>query len=106
MGEHGQGDVPVPARPGADFLRVHAHLAFGFLQTRLNPPPLARYAHEIRERGLWRPPDPIGSTHSVLGQAPPDEDSRAPPAARPSLRVHLQLQPRPGKQPWTLTALI
>jgi hypothetical protein len=102
MGEQGQGDMPIPARPGADFLRVQASLALGFLQTRLTPPPLARYAHAVCQRGLWRPPDPIIGTLAGRGQAPPEQDPRAPPAARPGLHVHLP--PRPGRPPWPLTA--
>src|SRR5262249_56744490 len=78
MGEQAQGDVPIPARPGADFILTQAPLALGFLQTRLDPPPLARYPHQVRKRGLWWPPDPIVGTLAGLGQAPPDQDPPAP----------------------------
>src|SRR5262245_57158946 len=102
MGEQGQGDVAIPARPGAGFILVQAHLAFGFLQTRLDPPPLARYAHQVRQRGLWRSPDAIVGTLAGLREAPPDQDPRAPAAAGRWLGI--DLQPRPAIQPRPLTA--
>jgi hypothetical protein len=81
-GEQGQGDVLIPTRLGADFVLIQAHRAFGLLQTRLAPPPLARSPHEARKQGLCWPTDAIVGALAGLGQAPLDEDPRASPAAR------------------------
>nr|WP_240505234.1 hypothetical protein [Nocardia mangyaensis] len=39
MGEHGQGDVPVPGNPFADLIVVEAASIFGGLETLLDRPP-------------------------------------------------------------------
>lgn len=44
-GEHRQGDVAVPADPGAHLVLVQADLAFGLLEQALNGPSCARNAY-------------------------------------------------------------
>ena len=51
MRQHGQRDVPVPARPGAHLVLVQSGLALGLLKAALDPPALARNPHQLGQRG-------------------------------------------------------
>lgn len=54
MGEHGQGDVPVPADVAADLVLVQAALVLRGLESLLDRPPGASDAHQFVHSDIQR----------------------------------------------------
>jgi hypothetical protein len=52
--EHRQGDMAVPADPGADFVLIQAELAFALLEQALDGPAQARDLHQLGQRSVLR----------------------------------------------------
>lgn len=105
QGEHGEGDVSVPGRPGADLVLVQPDLSFSGLKAGLDGPPGSRDAHQCADRGIF------GGEGQVVGQlvrlGDGAADQQAPVTSRLKggiLPVGLDLQARPlgalaGAQP-------
>ena len=53
-GEHCEGDVAVPATPGADFVLIQADLAFALFEQALEGPAQACDLHQPGQRGVFR----------------------------------------------------
>jgi hypothetical protein len=77
MGEHGEGDVPVPGAVLADLLVVQAGLALGLVEAVLHGPPRARDRHQLSEGGRAGRPAPVERQLKgallVLLQGPADQ---------------------------------
>src|SRR3954451_14176314 len=107
VGQHGQGHVAVPARPGADLVLVQPHLALRGLEAGLDRPARPRHPHqrgEVRRLGRQRqvegqlvrlvrlapdqqPLRPAGRGAAAAGQVRPVVEPRplaAPPGAQPA----------------------
>ena len=52
VGEHGEGDVPVPGVPEADLIVVEANLVLGRLEALLHGPADADHGDQFVERGI------------------------------------------------------
>ena len=52
MGQHGQGDVLVPALPFPHFILVQPNLPFGLLKALLDGPPGSRHPHLVNSKLL------------------------------------------------------
>src|SRR5690348_18459610 len=61
MGEHRQSDMPVPARPTADFVLIQAALALGSFEAFFHRPALSRHHYHLRQGGV------SGRIHAVVG---------------------------------------
>src|SRR5688572_30810034 len=76
--EHRQGDVSMPAGPGADLVLVEPDLALGRLEALLDGPARARHPHEIRQRRPRRGRGEIERQLMFLPQAAPDQQPLSP----------------------------
>ena len=76
--EHRQGDVSVPADPGADLVLVEPDLALGRLEAFLNRPARARHPHEIGQCRSGRGRGEIERQLVFLTQAAPDQQPLSP----------------------------
>jgi hypothetical protein len=61
VGEHGEGDVPLPARVAADFILVQAALVLRALEAGFDCPAGAGDPHQLRDTGAaWRIGEVVG----------------------------------------------
>lgn len=96
MREHGQGDVPVPARIPADLVLVEAALVLGGLETRLDGPAAAGDACQLLDHG------PLGCTSQVIGEfvgAGQASASHHPAAVCRRIRAEDEVDGQPGDGP-------
>ena len=106
MRQHGQGDVPVPAGPGADLVLVQPDLALGGLEAGLDRPARPGHPHQRGEvRALGRQRQVEGQLVRLVELAPDQQALR--PAGRGAAAVGQEgpvVEPRPlgalaGAQP-------
>ncbi len=76
MGEHGEGDVPVPAHVAADFVLVQAALVLRGLEALLDRPACPGDPHQLLNGGLQGGVsevvgDFVGLADAAAGQSPP-----------------------------------
>ena len=86
MGQHGQGDMPVPADPQTHLVLVQPHLLFGFLEGVFDDPPGAGHEHQFRQRY-------VSSTKTgLVGQVPSRHLRRAMLRVGPQRLIALHRQ--------------
>ena len=81
VGQHGQGDVAVPAGPGADLVLVEADLALGGLEAGLDRPARAGDLDEVGECGAVGGVGEVEGELVGLGDAAPDQRPFSQPGA-------------------------
>ena len=87
VGQHGQGDVAVPAGPGADLVLVEADLALGGLEAGLDRPARAGDLDEVGECGAVGGMGQVEGELVGLGEAAPDQQPLLPAGRRVARRT-------------------
>ena len=99
VGQHGQGDVAIPALPVAHLVMIEPALALGGLEGLLDLPALASHAHQRSQvrfrRGCMKP---IVSMFWLLFDAAPHQQSVTPAILLPAMNE------RPVIKPFAFTA--
>ena len=80
--QHGQGDVAVPAGPGADLVLIQADLALGGLEAGLDRPARAGDLDEVGECGAVGGMGEVEGELIGLGDAAPDQEALLPAGRR------------------------
>ena len=94
VGQHGQGDVAIPALPVAHFVMVQPALAFGSLEGLLDLPALSGHAYKRFERRFV-----LGRIKPVVGMlwllfdAAPHQQSVAPTILFPAMNEGPVIKP-------------
>ncbi len=94
MGEHGQGDVAVPAWIASDLVVVESDLALGGLEGFLDRPADPGDPGELTQRGPRRAGGQVVGDVGGVGEAAPGEQPVAGPGQRPDRRAGPLIDPR------------
>jgi len=94
--QQGEGDVPVPAGPGAHLVLVEADLALGVFEAVLDDPAGAGHLHQFGERGrLGRVCQIVGEILGP-GRAAPDQQALTPAWTRTAVgQIRPVIEARP-----------
>ena len=75
--EHDEGDVAVPAMPGAGLVMIEAEFVLGSLKTILDSPTMTFYRHQLFDRrALGRPSGEEGQI--ATGDVAADQEASCP----------------------------
>jgi hypothetical protein len=93
---HGEGNMPIPARPAPHFIMIQSNITFGSFKTALDGPAGPGHPHDLGQRGLLPCKDDIGG--QLRGRA--DAASHQQPAMPARLQRRGQGSPAPVIPAW------